>query len=152
MQKATAAQIKRALAYFDRKGIDPRVEPAPGTFPPALPQAPRFAAAIATGITTQACIIELVAALFYAHLTVGVPAIGKTFEGHSGGVGLGDITAGGVIYYDDLSALLGIHDFGVFFGAEMGGVMHVTWGAYGNATAAGVGEGLGAFGGNGDWS
>ena len=40
---------------------------------------------------------------------------------------------------------------GSIFIAEDGGALQVTWGTSGNATAVGVGEGLGAFGGSGSW-
>jgi hypothetical protein len=148
--KPNTAQLKRALAYFDRKGIDPRIEPAAEAYPSVVPQAPPFTRAT-EGITTEACTIDLIAVLFYAHVTV-VTASGHTFDGHSGGIGIGDISGAGVIYYADLSTLLSTHAFGVAFGAEDGGVMQVTWGSHGNATIVGIGEGLGAFGGSGDWT
>ena len=47
--------------------------------------------------------------------------------------------------------LLKATTFGVAFVAEDGGALQVTWGTSGNATAVGVGEGLGAFGGSGSW-
>jgi hypothetical protein len=65
---------------------------------------------------------------------------------------VGDITGAGVIYFGDLNTLLKATTFGVAFGAEDGGVVQVTWGTSGNATAGGIGEGLGAFGGSGNWS
>ena len=67
-------------------------------------------------------------------------------------MGLGDLTSAGVIYFGNLKTLLKATTFGVAFGAEDGGVVQVTWGTSGNATAAGVGEGLGAFGGSGNWT
>jgi len=152
--KANEAQIKKALEYFERQKIDVRVPPKPGTFPSVVPQAPRVTTAYAAaGMTTQACMINVTSVVFYTHCSVVIlEPPGHAFEGQAGGLGLGDLAAAGVIYYDNLQALLSTGDFGVFFGAEMGGVIHVTWGANGNATAAGVGEGLGAFGGRGSWS
>ena len=146
-----AARIRRAVAYFKRNGIDPRVEPPPETFPSDVLRAPRYTQLTATGITTEACSIEVSAYFFYAHVEVIDMANYHTFEGHSGGIGLGDIFGIGVIYYADLPALLATTDFGVFFGAEAGGAMHVTWGTHGNATVGGIGEGIGAFGGRGSW-
>ena len=74
------------------------------------------------------------------------------FKVESGGVGVGDLTCEGVIYYGNQDVLLKATTFGVAFGAEDGGVVQVTWGTSGNATAAGIGEGLGAFGGSGSWN
>jgi hypothetical protein len=151
VSKANPAQVKKALEYFDRLKIDVRVEPKPGTFPSVAPQAPKFTKHyVGAGMETYACTIHLLSVVFYTYCDV-TTANGHEFEGHSGGLGVGELTAVGVIYYDDLKVLLNTSAFGVFFGAEEGGVVHVTWGANGNATAAGVGEGLGAFGGSGSW-
>lgn len=152
ISKPNAAQIKAALAYFERQGIDPREEPTPGTHPSVDPPAPSSMANVTTGMTTNACIIEVLSILFYTYCKVTIPDIGHEFEGHSGGLGAGDLTAAGAIYYDNLKALISTKDFGVFFAAEDGGVVQVTWGSNGNATAAGVGDALGAFGGRGSWS
>ena len=139
----------RAEAHFKKMGIDPSKEQKN----PQMVQVPtadrkEFAAA---STTTHPCTISTISVLFYTYCEVSVPAIGYTFKGHSGGLGVGGIDAKGVIYYADQSVLLATKDFGVFFGAEDGGVIHVTWGSHGNATAIGVGEGGGAFGGSGSW-
>ena len=64
---------------------------------------------------------------------------------------VGDLSSAGVIYFGSEATLLKATTFGVAFGAEDGGVVQVTWGTSGNATAAGIGEGLGAFGGSGSF-
>ncbi len=136
--------MRRALAYFERNNIDIRHPPVPGSKQNGMPVR-------AEGLTTEACTIDLAAYLLYAHLEV-VTASGHRFEGHSYGAGAGDLVGAGVIYYSDLGQLLATGDFGVVFAAEDGGVMQITWGKYGNATLAGVGEGFGGFGGSGSWS
>jgi hypothetical protein len=131
--------------YFKRKGIDPSIKPEPRPVPEL---------ADTDGMTTCPCAIEIVAVLFYSHVTVTfTDPSGKshTFEGDSGGVGVGEIDGPGIIYYNDLSTLLSTSAFGVTFVSEDGGTAMVTWGSHGNANIVGIGEGLGAFGGSGDW-
>jgi hypothetical protein len=49
----SAELIKLASSYFARHGIDPRVEPAPGSFPLAVPPVPAFSSHTAAAITTN---------------------------------------------------------------------------------------------------
>ena len=140
-----------ALQYFEEQGIDPRVKPSskPSLELPTRP--PEFFDFESRGMITKPCVINLIGVIFYAYCKVSVTN-GRTFEGHAGGAGVGRLTAGGVIYYPDESKLYNTKDFGVFFVAKGGGTVHVTWGANGNATAAGIGSpALGAFGGRGNW-
>lgn len=144
---------KRAVKYFDARGINPNTKPEIDRILDFSPI--QTWSQSSDGTTTYPCTIEIEAFLFYMHLTVTfTDSKGKAhvFEGDSGGVGLGDITGVGVIYFGNLKTLLKATTFGVAFGAEDGGVVQVTWGTSGNATAGGVGEGLGAFGGSGNWS
>lgn len=135
----------RAVEYFKNLGIDPNKKPDQ---PIPMLNAPE----VQEGVTTLPCVIEVECFLFYTYLEVDVPDKGKKFEGHSGGVGIpGDIEAAGAIYFADWNVLVGTSTFGVAFVAEDGGVVQVTWGSHGNATAAGVGEATGAFGGSGSW-
>jgi|TARA_R100001163_G_C5029532_1_gene170145 hypothetical protein len=144
---------KRAVKYFDAKGINPNTRPEIERILDFSPV--QTWSTTSNGTTTYPCTIEIEAFLFYLHLTV-IFTDNKgnvhTFEGDSGGIGVGDITGAGVIYFGDLNTLLKATTFGVAFGAEDGGVVQVTWGTSGNATAGGIGEGLGAFGGSGNWS
>ena len=143
---------KRAVKYFDARGINPNTKPEIDRILDFSPI--QTWSQSSDGTTTYPCTIEIEAFLFYMHLTVTfTDSKGKehVFEGDSGGVGLGDITGVGVIYFGNLKTLLKATTFGVAFGAEDGGVVQVTWGTSGNATAGGVGEGLGAFGGSGNW-
>ena len=144
---------KEALEYFQQQGIDVNVKPTEDFTVDSNTLKPAFSEedVAAKGITTHPCLISIKSFVFYTFCKVTVPTIGKTFKGHSGGLGVGRVNAGGVIYYADLSRLLKIRDFGVFFVAKSGGTCHVTWGTHGNATAVGVGIGVGAFGGRGDW-
>ncbi len=136
---------KNAEAYFKEQGIDPSKKPE------------KQSANIdrkdlsSKSIITHPCFIRATSYLVYTYIEVLVPAIGYTFKGSSGGLGIGDIGAAGVIYYTDEAKLLSTEAFGVVYGAEYGGVLQVTWGSHGNATAAGIGEGGGAFGGSGKW-
>ena len=57
----------------------------------------------------------------------------------------------GDIYYDNIDTLLKATTFGLAFVATDGGIVQVTWGTSGNATAAAVGEGAGVFAGSGSW-
>ena len=144
---------KRAVKYFDARGINPNTKPEIDRILDFSPI--QTWSQSSDGTTTYPCTIEIEAFLFYMHITVTfTDSKGKShvFEGDSGGVGLGDITGVGVIYFGNLKTLLKATTFGVAFGAEDGGVVQVTWGTSGNATAGGVGEGLGAFGGSGHWS
>ena len=144
---------KRAVKYFDARGINPNTKPEITRILDFNPI--QTWSQSSDGTTTYPCTIEIEAFLFYMHLTVTfTDGSGKlhVFEGDSGGVGIGDLTAAGVIYFGSLDVLLKATTFGVAFGAEDGGVVQVPWGTSGNATAGGVGEGLGAFGGSGNWS
>ncbi|MHA2343208.1 MAG: hypothetical protein ACXADW_15155 [Candidatus Hodarchaeales archaeon] len=102
---------------------------------------------------TVPCTIEIESVVFYSYVEIVFEYNGCTYKytGNAGGIGVGDLTAEGVIYFGDLNKLIGTKAFGVTFAAEDGGVVQVTWGTHGNATAAGIGEGLGAFGGSGSW-
>ena len=122
----------RAAVYFNSIGVNPAVPPAE--------------------VTTLPCVIEVECFMFYTYVEVSVPDKGMKFCGSSGGIGVpGDLTAAGVIYFADWDKLKETDTFGVAFLAEDGGVVQVTWGSRGNASAAGVGEGGGAFGGSGSW-
>lgn len=149
----------RAMKYFEMMGIDPSVKPVP------YPRAPEgeihsvdawhhHHGLQAGGVTTLPCYIDILAVLFYSHVTVTfTDQAGKahTYEGDAGGIGAGEISGAGVIYYSDLAALVGTGTFGVTFVAEEGGTAMVTWGTHGNANIVGIGDGLGAFGGSGSW-
>lgn len=127
---------KAAEAHFAERGIDPSVDPS-------------------EGMTTLPCKIDIYGVLFYAYVEVTFTDLdGKKhkFKGDSGGVGIGTISGAGVIYYSDLSKLLGTKTFGVGFVSDEGGTAMVTWGSNGNANIAGIGDGMGAFGGSGKWS
>lgn len=138
---------QKALDYFERKGIDVRIKPTK-SMKADLPQQLKENAL--KGMKVDGCVIEITSVLFYTYLVFSAPQFG-TFEGHAGGFGVGELVAAGVLYYDNGSALKSTHDFGVFFGADAGGICQITWGSNGNATAVGIGDGLGAFGGQGDW-
>lgn len=142
----------RAEKYFAAKGINPNVK---GELTRKLDVKPTAIFKDGDlGVTTMPCTIEVEAFLFYMHLTVTfVDSKGTChkFEGDSGGVGVGEVDSAGVIYFADLETLLKTGTFGVAFAAEDGGVVQVTWGTHGNASAAGVGDGGGAFGGSGSW-
>lgn len=106
------------------------------------------------GVTTYACEVSVESYLFYTHVEVSFSdSSGNAyrFEGGSGGIGVGSCTAVGAIYFGSQETLLKATTFGVFFGADGGGAVQVTWGTSGNATAACAGEGGGAFGGSGSW-
>tara|TARA_Y100001938_G_scaffold143552_1_gene216491 strand:- start:20530 stop:21012 length:483 start_codon:yes stop_codon:yes gene_type:complete len=145
---------KRAEKWFAAHGINPNTPNSDGNaqvldMKPAITFTEDM-----DGTTTYPCEISIEGFLFYAHVTVSfTDSAGKTyeFEGGSGGIGVGDLSSAGVIYFGNEETLLKATTFGVAFGAEDGGVVQVTWGTSGNATAAGVGEGLGAFGGSGSW-
>jgi len=103
---------------------------------------------------TYNCTINVAGYLFYSHVTCQfTDADGNTYlyEGGAGGIGIGDIEAEGVIYFGSEETLLKATTFGEAFIAEDGGTLQLTWGTSGNATAVGIGEGLGAFGGSGSW-
>lgn len=143
----------RAEKYFAAHGINPN-EKGELTHKLDLTPTPAFKEGD-LGVTTLPCVIEVESFLFYTYCEVTfADSDGHThkFEGHSGGLGVGEVDAGGVIYFADLETLLKTGDFGVAFLAEDGGVCQVTWGTHGNASAAGVGDGGGAFGGSGSWS
>ena len=144
----------RAENWFSANGINPNTPDRNGNSGLLdLRPSPQYTANVG-GVISHPCTINVEGFLFYAHVTVtfndGTNAY--EFEGGSGGVGIGDLTSGGIIYYGNQNTLLTATTFGVAFGAEDGGVCQVTWGTSGNATAAGVGEGLGAFGGSGRWA
>lgn len=139
----------QAIDYFKREGIECHVEPTAEELQ-AL-RIPHDHQEVLLAMTSYPCLISVTSVFFYTYVSVSVPSLGKTFTGHSGGLGVGEISAMGVIYFSDRNTLLATTDFGVFFGADQGGVVHVTWGSHGNATAAGVGAGAGAFGGSGSW-
>jgi hypothetical protein len=137
---------ERAEAYFKDEGIDPNVKPVRRKPPKARMKAPAL-----EDTTTLPCTISFQAYLFYMYLEVDVPDKGKRFCGSAGGVGAGDIESAGVIYFADWDTLVKTSAFGVAFLAEDGGVIQVTWGTHGNATAAGIGDGGAACGGSGSW-
>lgn len=141
----------RAAEYFKNLGINPNVAPDDLAVPPPPPGILSLSKAKAGSVTTLPCVIECESFLFYTYCSVLVPGLGREFEGHSGGLGLGDCTGGGVIYFADAAQLLSTSDFGVTFVADAGGTVMVTWGTHGNANAVGIGEGAGAFGGTGSW-
>ena len=152
-----------AVEYFKNLGIDPNAAPdAAGRATLAVRSSavsraidifpgPVGVLGVGSAVTTLPCVIECESFLFYTYCSVLVPGLGREFEGHSGGLGLGDCTGGGVIYFADAAQLLSTSDFGVTFVADAGGTVMVTWGTHGNANAVGIGEGAGAFGGTGSW-
>ena len=144
----------RAEKYFAAHGINPNIEGEMKNPKLDVTPTPAFKAGD-EGVTTVPCEITVEAFLFYMYCEVTfVDPAGKShkFCGNSGGIGVGDLETAGVIYYADLETLITTAAFGVAFIAEEGGVVQVTWGTHGNASAAGVGEGGGAFGGSGSWS
>lgn len=153
------ARLAQAEAYFKAKGIDPSVKPEEDTvnhdIASTIQDHWQFHHNITKlGMTTCPCMIDILAVLFYSHVTVTfTDPSGKshTYEGDAGGVGAGEITGPGVIYYSDLATLLGTKSFGVSFVSADGGTAMVTWGSHGNANIIGIGDGLGAFGGSGSW-
>ena len=72
--------------------------------------------------------------------------------GSAGGLGVGDISAEGIITYGSLDVLTKATTFEVSFITVDGGGTQVSWGSSGNAFAAGVGDGFGVFGGSGGWT
>lgn len=152
MSESKSERRIRAEKYFAAKGINPNVK---GELTRKLDVKPTATFKEGDlGVTTCPCTIEVESFLFYTHCTVTFAdpqGNCHKFEGDSGGLGIGEVDAGGVIYYADLETLLKTGDFGVAFVAEDGGVCQVTWGTHGNASAAGVGDGGGAFGGSGSW-
>jgi hypothetical protein len=144
----TEALKKRAEAYFKKVGIDPTKKPENAPVAPTMPKILSESNS-GDGITTEVAVIQVYSILVYTYCQVNMP--GYEFSGHTGGLGAGASENAGVIYYADKAKLLKTTDFGVFYAAHTGGVIHVTWGTHGNATAAGVGEGFGAFGGSGSW-
>lgn len=149
------ARLAQAEAYFKAKGIDPSVKPEDGTVKNIVSDHWQFHHDMnKSGMTTCPCMIDILAVLFYSHVTVTfTDPSGKshTYEGDAGGVGAGEITGPGIIYYSDLATLLGTKSFGVSFVSADGGTAMVTWGSHGNANIIGIGDGLGAFGGSGSW-
>ena len=144
---------QRANKYFAARGINPNSR---GELTRMLDINPAMSWSKSTdSVITYNCVIEVEAFLFYMHLTITfTDSAGKThvFEGDSGGIGLGDMTSDGILYFGNQETLLKATTFGVAFAAEDGGVIQVTWGTSGNASAVGVGEGGGAFGGSGHWT
>tara|TARA_B100001175_G_scaffold44912_1_gene34095 strand:- start:7564 stop:8025 length:462 start_codon:yes stop_codon:yes gene_type:complete len=103
---------------------------------------------------SYSCTISVQGYLFYSHVScIFEDSEGNTYEyeGGAGGIGIGDIEAEGIIYFGNEETLLKATTFGEAFIAEDGGTLQLTWGTSGNATAVGIGEGLGAFGGSGSW-
>ena len=145
---------KKADRWFAANGINPNTPDSDGNAR-LLDLAPSGVwCADSDGVTSYSCTISEQGYLFYSHVSVIFEdGNGNTyeFEGGAGGVGVGDTEAEGIIYFGDEETLLKATTFGVAFIAEDGGALQVTWGTSGNATAVGVGEGLGAFGGSGSW-
>ena len=144
----------RAEKYFAAHGINPNKPNSDGINNILDMRPSTFWKKGMDSVLDYPCSISIEGFLFYAYVEVGFDIKGQsyTFQGGSGGIGLGDLTCEGVIYFGNgLETLLAATTFGVAFGAEDGGVCQVTWGTSGNATAAGIGEGLGAFGGSGSW-
>ena len=102
------------------------------------------------------CQIDIISFLVYCHVTVlfNDPVTGDEwkYEGGSGGLGVGDISAEGILTYGDLNTLVKATTFEVSFVTVDGGGTQVSWGSSGNAFAAGVGDGFGVFGGSGGWT
>ena len=145
---------KKADRWFAAHGINPNTPNSDGNANvlDLTPVSPWHKDA--DGVTTYSCTISVQGYLFYSHVSVifeDADGNSYEFEGGAGGVGVGDTEAEGLIYFGDEDTLLKATTFGVAFGAEDGGVVQVTWGTSGNATAVGVGEGVGAFGGSGSW-
>ena len=145
---------KRAEKWFAAHGINPNTPDPDGNQRVLDVRPAQSFTEDMDGVISHPCTITVEGFLFYAHVTVEFNDGSKSYEfqGGSGGVGVGDLTCEGVIYYGNQDTLLKATTFGVAFGAEDGGVCQVTWGTSGNATAAGIGEGLGAFGGSGSWN
>lgn len=137
---------KNAEAYFKEQGIDPSKKPEKQSS-----KIDEKTNLIAESLTTYACLISIVSVFFYTYCEVIVPKLGYKFKGSAGGVGAGGFSGPGIIYFSDKSKLLSTHTFGVAYAADDGGLLQVTWGSHGNATATGVGAGGGAFGGSGKW-
>ena len=151
---AEPPKMAKAMAYFEAKGIDPSVEPEALLAVSGVSEWQHYSDMQSEGVVTLPCTIDILAVLFYSHVTVSFtdPAGKKhTYEGDAGGVGAGEISGVGVIYYPDLGSMLATKAFGVTFIAEEGGTAMVTWGTHGNANIVGIGDGLGAFGGSGSW-
>ena len=145
---------KKADKYFAAHGINPNTPNNDG-ISNVLDLTPKVSFhKDSDGVTTYPCTISVQGYLFYSHVDViFTDSAGNTyeFEGSAGGIGVGDTEAEGLIYFGNEETLLKATTFGVAFIAEDGGALQVTWGTSGNATAVGVGEGLGAFGGSGSW-
>ena len=102
------------------------------------------------------CQIDIISFLVYCHVTVlfNDPVSGDEwkYEGGSGGLGIGDISAEGILTYGSIDVLTKATTFEVSFVTVDGGGTQVSWGSSGNAFAAGVGDGFGVFGGSGGWT
>jgi|TARA_R100000808_G_C2152339_1_gene161716 hypothetical protein len=104
------------------------------------------------GLKNEGCEISVYCFLFYTYVEVNMLTSEWTFQGSAGGVGIpGGMESAGDIYYDNIDTLLKATTFGLAFVAADGGIVQVTWGTSGNATAAAVGEGAGVFAGSGSW-
>ena len=126
---------ERAEKWFAAHGINPNTPDSDGNQRVLDMRPTQSFTEDMDGVISHPCTITVEGFLFYAHVTVEFNdgTNSYEFQGGSGGVGVGDLTCEGVIYYG------------------IGGVCQVTWGTSGNASAAGIGEGLGAFGGSGSW-
>lgn len=145
-----------ALAYFKKVGIDPYTEVSqkPIEVPPPSPVEISQLKSSKSN-TTHKCSISLWAGAVVTYYSVKYKSGAGNhwkFSGHAWGLGVGAATGDGLIVYNDASELHDTKDCYVQFIAEDGGALQISWGKYGVATAGGIGEGLGAFGGSGTWS
>ena len=146
---------KRADKWFAAHGINPNTKG--NTYQERIldiPPVPQWHKE-SDGLINFPCSVSVESYFFYTHVEVNFTdtSTGKAyrFEGGSGGIGLGSCSSFGDIYFGNEETLLKATTFGVFFGADGGGAVQVTWGTSGNATAVCAGEGAGAFGGSGSW-
>ena len=141
----------KADKYFADRGINPNVKGETKNLEVA--PAPLFNKED-EGVIDHRCEITVHAYLFYLYVTVSfVDADGvyHEFIGHCGGIGAGQVLSVGVIYFGSKEILLEATDLAVAFGGVGVGGVQVTWGTSGNATAGGVDQGVGIFGGDGSW-
>ena len=145
---------KRAEKYFAANGINPYTKG--NMYQERILDIPPVARwhKQSEGLITYPATVDVISVLFYTHIEVEMVTPDGTwyFEGNSGGLGVGDCTAVGPIYFGSLSVLTNTTTFGVFFGSDPAGAVQVTWGSHGNFTGVCAGEGAGAFGGNGSWN
>ena len=147
----------KADKYFADRGINPNVM-SHGTIYGETKDLEAYPASTFNkddeGVIDYRCEITVRAYLFYLYVTVSFEdsdGVYHEFIGHCGGIGAGQVLSVGVIYFGSKEILLEATELAVVFGGDGLGGVQVTWGTSGNATAAGVDLGVGAFGGDGSW-